>query len=163
MAVLAGMWGPEDMEFPNGQRAANVGFEIRTEDGFLIPLYGDKNKTIARPNPGFTDEYGNLWFFSNPGTYNLTIAGMTVPVTVNLHPDEVIGGGGGGVGGWEHAVENPAQLIQISHGLSWKPAGVLSIDSLGVQTEHETVRYPAPGIIEVEYGGPFGPGKVYLS
>lgn len=162
MAVFAGQWGPEGLEYPNGGPAGNVLFEVRTTAGFTVPLWSNKDRTVAIANPGRTDELGNIYFFANPGSYILDVSGRLLPVTVNLHPDEPISAGGG-ASGWTHSVANPATLHQIVHGFSWKPAGILSIDSIGDTVEYQTVSHPAAGVTEIRFGVPFGPGVIHLS
>lgn len=97
MATLAGQYGPVGYEYPNGQHAANVPYRVTTTLGAEILLYTSKNKIVSAPNPGTTDEFGNISFFANPGEYLLSVNdGDGVGITVNLHPDEPISGGGGG-------------------------------------------------------------------
>lgn len=163
MAEFAGQWGPEGIDYPNGQHAVNTPFEVRTAGGILVPLFSNKERSVSKPNPGLTDTLGNLYFFANPGSYNLKIGGsFTIPISVQLHPDETISSGGGG-NGVEQAVNNPTNLVQVLHGLGFKPAGILSLDAIGTQIEHDRVTFPEPGITEIHYGASFGPGVVYLS
>jgi hypothetical protein len=97
VATLAGQYGPVGYEYPNGQHAANVPYRVTTTLGADILLYANKTKIVSKPNPGTTDQYGNISFFANPGEYNLIVSdGAPVLITVPLHPDEPISGGGGG-------------------------------------------------------------------
>jgi hypothetical protein len=70
--------------------------------------------------------------------------------------------GGGGGGGYEHTQSTPATVIQVAHGLPWKPAGIRSVDLLGQDVEYDAAAYPVDGVIELAYGAPFA-GVIYLS
>lgn len=164
MALLAGQWGPEGIEYPNGQRAVNAPFSIETAEGFYVPLYTDKLKTSSKPNPGNVDSNANLTFFANPGTYTLKFSGLDIPITVQVHPDEEIDSTPGGTAAsYTHVQTIPVQLVLINHGTpNWKPAGIISVDTLGQVTEFDTVAWPSSGIVEITYGADFS-GTIYLS
>jgi len=164
MAEFAGEWGPEGIEYPNGQRAVNRSYTVKTGLGALIPLFGDKNRSTNKPNPGTTDSLGNIYFFANPGTYVLEIDEFyDFPITVQLHPDEPIGGVGPVVNvGFEVNVINQT-LVQVLHGFLWKPAGVEATELDGVtRVLPERIVHPAPGVTEVTFGFPFS-GRVLVS
>ncbi len=96
MALYAGQYGPEGMEYPDGRSAKNVDFEIRHKlGGSLALLFGDKDRDTFLPNPVSSDGLGNLYFFAEPGDYDLLINGISLPITIGLHPEEPIGGGSG--------------------------------------------------------------------
>lgn len=164
MALLAGQWGPEGIEYPNGQRAVNAHFTVETADGFIVPLYQDKLKTVPKANPGNVDSNGNLFFFANPGTYVLKFSEMSIPITVQVHPDEEVAEvPGGQASSYTHVQTAPASLVLINHGIpNWKPAGVMCIDTLGSVNEFEYIAYPASGIVEITFGADFS-GTIYLS
>lgn len=89
MAEFAGQWGPEGLEYPNGQHAALASFRVNTTEGDLVPLYTDRDKAVTIPNPGQSDEFGNLSFFAEPGGYVLTVNDMFIfPITVPINPAE---------------------------------------------------------------------------
>lgn len=66
-------------------------------------------------------------------------------------------GGGGDVPGlaYRHTQSSPAALVQIVHGLSFAPAGVLCTDTLGQLTEPDRITHPLLGVVEVLFGAPF--------
>jgi hypothetical protein len=127
-------------------------------------LYADKNRAGELPNPGFTDSLGNLYFFANPGTYTLDMGTFTIPITVMLHPDEPIGGGGGAVQGYKHAQPTSVNAVSIAHGLDFAPGGITCLQNDGVQVDQERVAHPAPGVTEVFFGAGYQfAGDIYLS
>lgn len=58
-------------------------------------------------------------------------------------------------GGYRHTQAAPALLVQVPHGLSFTPAGVLCTDTLGQLTEPDRITNPLLGITEVMFGAPF--------
>jgi len=95
--TLAGLYGPEGFELPDGRPARNVSATVLNSDGSVASLFTDKTKTEFASNPTATDEYGNLAFFAEPGGYGLFINGRVISVLVPIHPeDPAIGVGGGG-------------------------------------------------------------------
>jgi hypothetical protein len=62
-----------------------------------------------------------------------------------------------------YSQSTPALSVQISHGLSFHPSGIVCLEAdgspplLGV-----SVSYPAPGVIRLGFGVPFT-GEIYLS
>lgn len=167
MATYAGQWGPEGIQYPNGQHAIAAPFSVKTSGGFIVPLYEDKLRAVPSDNPGFTDELGNLTFFANPGGYVLEIgeALYQTPISVPLHPDEPTGGGGpGGLQGYMHSQPASVNAMSISHGLTFAPAGILCLNTSGDQIDQERVAHPAPGVTEIYFGTGFQfSGLVYLS
>lgn len=53
-------------------------------------------------------------------------------------------------------------LVQVNHGLAFKPGGIICIDTNGVLIDYGAISYPAVGIVEITFGFPFT-GTVYLS
>lgn len=160
--MTIGIYGPEYLQFDGGGPARRMQvFVFLPGTKTKAILYADKNKTYTAPNPLQTDDRGELVFIAEEGYYDLyfPVSDLTVEIEVTATST---GPGGGGAGGYEHTVVTPMMLVQINHGLSWKPQP-LNLDSLGQQVEQDRVAYPAPGIIEVIFGVPFGPGKIYLS
>lgn len=76
----------------------------------------------------------------------------------------VISGSGAAsvTGAFTKTVDAPTTLVQVVHGLTFPPAGVLCIDTQGQIVEPATVSNPASGVTEVTFGFPFT-GTVYLS
>lgn len=160
--MTIGVYGPEYLQYQSGGPARKVPVYV------FLPgtktkavLYNDKAGLNTAPNPVWTDDRGELVFLAQEGFYDLylTAGDLTVSITVEASGS---GGPGTGPGGYEHTVISPMMLVQINHGLDWKPMP-LCIDSLGDRVEEEGILYPSPGIIEVTFGVQFGPGKIYLS
>jgi hypothetical protein len=84
MAVisLAGSWGPEGLEYPDGRHAANVDVTVNTPLGQPATLFVDKYRSALAPNPVRTDSLGNLMIFAEPGSYLLLIHNASIPIEV---------------------------------------------------------------------------------
>lgn len=61
-----------------------------------------------------------------------------------------------------HIQNAPATLWQITHGLNYRPAGVLATDTDGGWIEPDLVTWPSNQIIELHFGVPVA-GTVHLS
>lgn len=156
--MAIGLYGPEYLQFSDGGPARKVAIYVflpGTKTKAVV--YSDKTGLFTGPNPVMTDERGELLFYAPTGVYDLYFADAKYTFSVELSAEDQVTGGG-----YEHTVVTPATLIQIQHGLTWNPLP-LNLDSLGEQVDQDRVAYPAPGIIEVIFGAPFGPGKIYLS
>lgn len=161
--VLAGLWGPEGLEYGNSKPAVNIEITVKNQNGTLATLYTDESKNEQADNPARTDEYGNFSFYARPGDYILDVFGVEMQVLVTIHPDDpTLGGGDGGAGGWMHEQATPVLLVQIVHQLTYSPAGIIAKDTLGNQIEHDEVSWPEPGIMEIRYGVPFS-GVINIS
>lgn len=163
--MAIGLYGPEYLQFDEGGPAAEVEiFVFERGTKVKAQLFADRTGLYTGPNPVWTDRRGELVFFVEEGQYDLHYPESNTTVPIVVEPTEEPGeGGGGGPGGHEHLVTAPALLHQIVHTLNFKPAGVVNIDSLGVQMEQDRISYPADNIVEVIFLAPFGPGKIYLS
>lgn len=161
--ILAGQYGPEGLEFPDGRPAKNKSVLVRRLDGADAVLYLDKERTQPGSNPVHTDVFGNLSFLAAPGEYDIVINGTAIRVLVPVHPlDPGFGVGGEGEGGYIHTQVIPVQLVQIIHNLPWHPGGIQAIDTTDSIVEPAGISYPQPGILELTFGFSFA-GKVYLS
>ncbi|MBK8246291.1 MAG: hypothetical protein IPK85_02610 [Gemmatimonadetes bacterium] len=161
--VLAGQYGPEGLEFPDGRPARNTPVLVQRLDGVPAALYADKERTTTAANPVTTDSYGNVSFLAAPGEYRLVVNGAILPILVPVHPlDPGFGVGGEGEGGYIHTQAIPASLVQIIHNLPWHPGGIQIIENSGDIVEPDSINYPSPGVIEIGFQIQFA-GKVYLS
>lgn len=68
---------------------------------------------------------------------------------------------GGAAGAYGQSVTNQS-LVQLNHGLSYQPAGVICIDSQGNTVDFGAISYPMSGTCEITFGFPFT-GQIYLS
>lgn len=93
MAVYAGQYGPNGLEFPDGGRAVMQPIQILDLDSEPAVLYLDRNRSGLADNPVMTDEYGNLLFYADPGFYRIsTSAGVSDIIPVYPDPFEVTAG-----------------------------------------------------------------------
>lgn len=160
--VLAGQYGPEGLEFPDGRPAKLTHVLVRRMDGGTAFLYQDKERTTQAANPTTTDRFGNVLFKAAPGEYELVINDYVIPILVPVHPlDPGFGVGGEGEGGYIHNQTVGVMLVQIAHGLPWHPQA-LCIETAGDIIEPDKIRYPATGLMEVEFQVVFS-GTIYLS
>lgn len=63
---------------------------------------------------------------------------------------------------YRHVQSSPVALVQIVHGLPFRPAGALCVDLLDRLTEPDRITNPLPGITEVLFGAAFA-GVINLS
>ena len=68
----------------------------------------------------------------------------------------VLEGATAAAGGFRHTQSTPALVVQIVHGLGFRPAGVRCTDTLTQITEPAQITDPLPGsTTEVTFGAPF--------
>lgn len=88
------------------------------------------------------------------------IAGNTVTVLPVVGPKGDTGGTGE-MGYGPVSVTNQT-AVQIRHGLTFDPAGIVCLQTDGVQVEYDTITYPSSGTTEITFGTPFT-GAIRLS
>lgn len=139
MAVYAGQYGPEGVEYPNGQHASNTLYTVRTTGGTIATLYTDRDKVVTAPNPRYTDEFGNMVFFAEPGSYRLELGGMNFDVVVPLDPAET-----GDFGGIEDTLQEHNDRLIILESGGQSPVGIQAMidDTIGVHV-NDTTPHPA--------------------
>lgn len=71
-------------------------------------------------------------------------------------------GAGGGPPGHAHTQSAPIALWQITHGLGFRPAGIVITDTLGGLVEPDRITWPTDQIIELHFGAPVA-GAAQLS
>lgn len=52
--------------------------------------------------------------------------------------------------------------LPITHGFTYKPAGIVALESDGEQIEYATITHPSTGVTELTFGVGFA-GTIYLS
>lgn len=123
MAIYAGHYGPESIEFDDGSHAILTRVTIFEQDGVTpAVLYNDRDKTAFAANPASTSNIGNLLFYADPGNYIMSVSGMTLPVTVYNDPAEP----GSAIPApqylsYRHEQSTPATVWTISHTLPYRP------------------------------------------
>lgn len=88
MAIYAGQFGPEALEYPDGSHAILQRVTVLNSDGDQAILYNDRLKTAVAANPVSTDNLGNLLFYVVPGHYTCVVNGMEFKVQVGYDPEE---------------------------------------------------------------------------
>jgi hypothetical protein len=70
MTIYAGRYGPEGIEYPDGTHAVNRAVTVYVIDGDTpAVLFTNRDRTEIADNPVYTDDLGNLVFWTNPGDY----------------------------------------------------------------------------------------------
>lgn len=65
--------------------------------------------------------------------------------------------------GHVHTQIAPSALIQVNHGLVFRPAAAVCVDNSGRIIEFDTLTWPSVGVMQIDFGGvPFS-GTIYLS
>lgn len=166
--MAIGLYGPEYLQFDDGGPAAEIRIYVFLRGTKTkAVLWGDPNGLTTGPNPLWTDRRGELVFFAEEGLYDLyyeypETVGTTFPIQVDADgtPGSVTI-----VQGYKHTQSTSVQPpggVQIVHGMTFHPAGIIAIDNNGDGLEYDRVEYPAPGIIEIYYKVDFA-GTIYLS
>lgn len=134
--VDASYWGPEAILYStNGDPARNVSMEVRTTFGGLATLYADPARVTLLPNPVKTDKYGNLAFYIDAGTYDVSMVGSSFKFRIVV---DLLGGGGGGGGSesFEFVQSVPQAVWTVAHNRGSRPASV-SLFSLDYSTQYD--------------------------
>lgn len=135
----ASYWGPEAIVYStNGDSARKVPMEVReVGSGNLATLYADPDRVTVLANPVKTDQYGNLAFYIDAGTYNVQMVGSSFSFRIVV-PATGSSGGGGGEGGstYEFVQVTPQSVWTVTHNLGRRPAGV-SVFSMDYATEYD--------------------------
>jgi hypothetical protein len=87
--TYAGLFGPDAILSASGVPVPDTGVTVYQSDGTTsATLYTDETKTTTTANPVFTDAYGNLTFYVDPGLYVLsfTVGGVATTKTVMVAP-----------------------------------------------------------------------------
>lgn len=165
--MTIGLYGPEYLQFADGGPAAQVRVFIFLRDTKTkAVLFANSAGSQTYPNPAYTDRLGEIVFYAEEGEYDLFYEvpepdGTTFPITVG--PDEE-GGGPLRLLAFVHTQNAPANPISIHHDMTFDPAGIVCLDTFGVQVDQEKVAYPVQGVIEIYFGTGYDfTGKIYLS
>jgi len=66
--------------------------------------------------------------------------------------------------GYVHTQVSPASLVQINHGLIFKPSAPVCVDTGGNIIDYDRITWPSAGIIEISFGtGVVLSGTIYIS
>jgi hypothetical protein len=112
----------------------------------LAILYGDRNGLTTVDNPTWTDQTGELTFFTELGDYDLWANDIKVATVSIVDSTEVIGVTEEELDRathYTHVQSIAAASWVIDHTLGYDPAGVAVIESTG-DTIMGAVEYPVP-------------------
>ena len=87
--TYAGLFGPDAILSASGVPVPDTPVTVYQSDGTTsATLYTDETKTTTTANPVFTDAYGNLTFYVDPGLYVLsfTVGGVATTKQVMVAP-----------------------------------------------------------------------------
>jgi len=106
-----------------------------------------------------------------PGKIRVVVPDSTVHLVPVAGPEGPVGPAGpsgaesGLAGGYVHTQSGTVgagQPVQVIHGLSYRPAGIMCKEIDGRGIEYDSVTWPAAGILEVIFGVPFA-GTISVS
>lgn len=131
MAIFAGTYGPSGLEYPDGRHAIGVYIPVYNEGtDELATLYVNEQKTGLAPNPVTTDAYGNLFFFAEPGAYDVEFADQRITVYVGFSGNEPVADET--ELGYKFIVPTPLAEWECPYPLKFQPAGFyVYVDGLG--------------------------------
>ena len=134
--VAASYWGPEAIVYStNGDAARKVPMAVRdavTQN--LVALYGDPERVTVLENPIKTDQYGNLAFYIDAGTYDVAMVNSSYTFRIVV---PVVGGSGSGGSTFEFVQPTPQAVWPvITHNRGYRPAAV-SLFSLDYSTQYD--------------------------
>lgn len=136
--VSASYWGPETILYStNGDPARRAPMEVRdATTQVLVPLYADAERVTVIDNPVKTDEYGNLFFYVDAGTYLVSLVGSSYQFRIVVPSLGGDGGGGGGDGSFEFVQAVAQSVWSVQHNLGYRPASV-SVFSLDFTMQYD--------------------------
>lgn len=110
---MKAQFGPEAVITDDGTLARSAPVDVYATGTLTrATIYVDPNGAVPGTNPVLTDSYGNLKFFTEPGTYDLVMNGGVLTVTV----DTPSGGAGGGAdNAVVHSQSTPSASWAIPH------------------------------------------------
>lgn len=122
---MASQFGPERLEYTTGGPIANQPIYVRLRGSQqLAELFSDAGENASAENPVMTDASGDLVFFAAAGYYDLVFGGVEKPIIVGSP-------GGSEARSYTHVQNVPLAQWLITHGLSFRPAGITVIESTG--------------------------------
>lgn len=114
---MKAQFGPEAVVYDDGTLARSVPVNVYLTGGTTpAVVYANAAGSIPGSNPVLTDSYGNLKFYTEPGTYDLVLNGLALTVTI-----DVAGGSGGGDGTLVYTQSTPSASWNIPHLLGRQP------------------------------------------
>lgn len=133
--VDASYWGPQTIIYStNGDPARNVLMEVRESgSNALTTLYADAARSTPISNPTRTDQYGNLAFYIDAGTYFVSVVGSDHNFRIVVPS---LGGGTGGYTPHEHVESTPKAVWTVPHNRGYRPPAV-SVFSLDYAIEYD--------------------------
>lgn len=151
--MTIGFFGPEQLEYPNGNSAAldDVLVVLRNTTTAAALFKNDIGQALA--NPVFTDEFGNLSFFVEGGLYDLLVNGARIPIYVSESAS-------GSAASYVHQQTSPAGTWIIPHGLGKHPDVVITLEG-SIEQVYSDVSFPDLNTVSIEFNAPVA-GFAYL-
>ena len=86
----AGLFSQPIIDSRTGRVLPTTPVTVYTDSGLttLASLYTSRTKAVADTNPTYSDAYGNLNIYADPGQYYLVYNGVTVPIMVPVDATE---------------------------------------------------------------------------
>jgi hypothetical protein len=102
--------------------------------------------------------------FSSPTVQTPSTAGVTlVPVAGPVGPQGPPGDAASSMG-YVHTQVSPVRLVQINHGLIFKPSAPVCVDTEGRIIDYDIITWPFDGIMEIDFGSnTVFSGSIYVS
>lgn len=143
---MKAQFGPEAIVYDDGTLARSAAVNVfLTGTSTPATIYANAAGTVAGTNPVLTDGFGNLKFYSEPGTYDLELNGKTVTVTI-----DVPGGSSGGDNTLVYTQSTPLAQWNIPHLLGRQPhvqvyvGTEVCLTDISADDDSVTITFPAP-------------------
>lgn len=127
--MALGHFGPYGVRFTSGAPAYDRPIRVETAGGVLVSLFNDSAGLDPAPNPKNTDQYGNLYFYCQPGEYWLEYGVARIPIVVS--EADTTPGGGATLGSYHHDQQEASLVWDVVHNLDFDPANARVKDTAG--------------------------------
>lgn len=154
--MAIGLYGPESVQFQSGGparfTAVNVFLPGTTT---YVQLYADSQGLVTAANPVGTDQYGDVTFFCEEGTYDLVVDDQRVAISVGGSPDLT-------PLHYTHLQSSASTVWTIPHHMGYEPAGIKVIDSQASEVEWSNLEYLDSNTVRLTFSAAIS-GTAYLS
>lgn len=164
--MAVGLFGPERLQWASGGAAKLVPVYVFIKDtSNVATLYGDANGLTTIANPTWTDNTGELTFFTDLGDYDLWANDTKVATITIVDSSETVGVSEAELvkaTRYSHTQAIADDTWIIDHTLGYDPAGVAVKESTG-DTIFGYVDYPIPSQrVRISFASPCS-GEALLS
>lgn len=165
VTLRTGFAPPTQHDAAIGYNHANAAQEDPSSVAYLIPPFGDELGSILGHVSRIPRDWGTFEVVRAPLIPNEDLqTSLNWFPSTNTRGDNVPGPPGppGTSGGaYTHQQVTPAMAWMVTHDLSYRPAGVRTVDSAGTEVEG-AVSYPSDNVVRIDFAVPFS-GTAYLS